>query len=126
MVTKGHSFVCWLRILVITMLALSIGAFQLKAQNTADVLGTVTDTSGAAVPNAKVTITNTGTSVARSMQTGAAGDYAFTLLPVGTYSVAVEANGFKMFQAPNVSISAGDRARVDAKMEVGTLSQTVT
>ena len=97
----------------------------LMAQNTADIIGTVNDSSGAAVPNAKVTVKNTATNAARSMQASPAGDYAFTLLPVGTYSVTVEANGFKTFSATSITIAAGDRARVDAAMEVGTVSQVV-
>lgn len=97
----------------------------LLAQNTADIIGTVSDSSGAAVPNAKVTVKNTGTNASRSMQASASGDYAFTLLPVGTYSITVEASGFKAYSASNVTIAAGDRARVDATMEVGTVNQTV-
>jgi hypothetical protein len=59
-----------------------------EAQNAADIVGTVTDPSGAAVPSAKVTIVNLGTNVSRSAQTGASGDYPFTLLPVGRYSTS--------------------------------------
>src|SRR5215469_11790762 len=85
---------CMLAVLGIGFLFLQSPA---RAQNTADVVGTVTDASGGAIPNAKVTITNLGTSAARTMNTGSAGDYAFTLLPVGSYSVSVEVNGFKTF-----------------------------
>jgi len=102
-----------------------LGSPALRAQNTADIIGTVTDTSGAAVANAKVTVKNTGTNASRSMQTGASGDYAFTLLSVGTYAITVEATGFKQFSASAVTVAAGDRARVDAKMEVGTVTQVV-
>ena len=99
---------------------------SLRAQtSTADIVGTVSDTSGALVANAKVTITNLGTNVQRTMNTGPSGDYAFTLLPLGDYSVSIEAAGFKTFSAQSLSLSAGDRARVDAKMEVGAVSQTV-
>ncbi len=104
---------------------LFLSAPILRAQNTADVIGTVTDTSGAAVPNAKVTLKNTGTDASRSMQASASGDYAFTLLPVGTYSLSVEAAGFKTYSASAITVAAGDRARVDAKMEVGTVTQVV-
>lgn len=97
----------------------------LLAQNTADIIGTVTDASGAAVANAKVTAKNTGTNASRSVQTSPSGDYSFTLLPVGTYSLTVEATGFKTYSAGGITIAVGDRARVDAKMEVGTVTQTV-
>lgn len=92
---------------------------------TADVVGTVTDTTGAIIPGATVTITNLGTNVTQTAVSSGTGDYVFTLLQVGNYSVKVEAKGFKAFVAPNVALSAGDRARVDAKLEVGDVSQTV-
>jgi hypothetical protein len=97
----------------------------LAQTNTADVVGTVTDPTGAVLPNATVTITNTGTEIARTMQTNVTGDYTFTRLQVGTYKVAVEAQGFKAFVASSLTLGAGDRARVDAKLEIGQLSETV-
>src|SRR5690348_12130299 len=95
------------------------------AQETADVVGTVTDASGAVVPGATVTLTNLGTNVVRTTTTQGTGDYLFTLLQVGTYSVKVEAKGFKTFTIPTVALSSGDRFRADAKLEVGETSQTV-
>ncbi len=94
-------------------------------QNTADVVGTVADSSGAVVPAANVTITNTSTNITQTAVSSAAGEYIFSLLQVGTYTLKVEATGFKTFIAPSVTLSAGDRARVDAVMEVGNVSQTV-
>lgn len=94
-------------------------------QNTADVVGTVTDATGAVLPGAAVTITNNGTNVSQTVQTGPTGDYTFTLLQVGVYTVKVESKGFKIFTAPNLTLAAGDRARVNAKMEVGDVTQTV-
>jgi hypothetical protein len=96
-----------------------------RAQNTADVVGTVTDTSGAVVPGATVTLTNTGTNITQTTEASGSGDYAFALVQVGAYSVKVEAKGFKTFVAPSLTVSSGDRARVDAKMEVGEQSTTV-
>lgn len=95
------------------------------AQNTADIVGTVTDSSGAVVAGARVTVRNVDTDVSRSMTTGGSGDYSVTLLPIGTYTVEVEASGFKKFTAPNITVAVGDRARVNARMEVGTATQSV-
>lgn len=100
-------------------------AARLQAQETADIVGTVTDTSGAVVPGATVTLTNVGTNISQSTQSSASGDYVFNLLQVGTYSVKVEAKGFKTFVAPSVTLAAGDRARVDSKLEVGNVTETV-
>jgi hypothetical protein len=92
---------------------------------TADIVGTVTDASGAVLPGAAVTAKNADTGLTRTQQTGGSGDYSFTLLPIGTYTISVEANGFKMFTAAQIAIATGDRARVDASMQVGSVSQTV-
>src|SRR5690242_9007039 len=57
--------------------------------------GTITDPSGASVPNAKVTATNSATGLSRGMQTSESGLYSFTGLPVGAYDLTVDAPGFK-------------------------------
>jgi outer membrane receptor protein involved in Fe transport len=92
---------------------------------TADVVGKVTDNSGAVLANAKVTLTHLGTNITRTVMTDESGDYVVNLLPVGMYSVRVEAPGFKSFSVAELVLAAGDRARVDAKMEVGQTSETV-
>jgi hypothetical protein len=115
-----------LRVTTILAFLLLLSVSGVKAQNTAGVLGLVTDSSGAVVPAAKVTLTNVGTNISRSVVTGKDGNYVFALLQIGTYSVSVEAMGFKTFQASNITLAAGDNARVDATMEVGATTQTVT
>jgi hypothetical protein len=106
-----------------------IGVFclPLYSQNiTADVLGTVTDPSGAVIPGASVTIQETGTNAVRTTQTGDGGDFTFTLLPIGTYSLSVQAAGFQSYKVSGISASAGARLRVDANLHVGAASaQTV-
>lgn len=112
--------------LAIALASLALfGSGVARAQNTADVVGTVTDTSGGVLPGATVTITNMGTNVAQTTQTTSGGEYVFDLLQVGTYTVKVELKGFKTYSAASIALSAGDRARVDAKMEVGDVTQTV-
>lgn len=111
---------------LVFLFALSLSK-PLRAQlTTGAILGTVTDPSGAAIPGAKVTVTNTGTQVARTATTAQNGDYVFNLLLPGTYSVTVTASGFKVFTASGIALAAGDRHRVDAKLVVGAVSQTVT
>jgi Carboxypeptidase regulatory-like domain len=95
------------------------------AQGAADIVGTVTDNLGAVVPNAKVTVQNRQTGLVRDMATDGSGNFAAALLPVGTYSVSVVVQGFKTFNAPTVTLATGDRARVDATMQLGEVSQTV-
>src|ERR1700722_13212533 len=92
---------------------------------TADITGTVTDNSGAILPNAKVTLTNLGTGEIPNPKTTAAGDYTFTLLNPGSYSVKVESDGFKTLVVPTVTLAASDRAREDARLEPGVTTETV-
>jgi len=92
---------------------------------TGDIIGTVTDPSGAAIPGAAVTVTNAGTQLTRKAETNTLGDYTFTLLPTGTYSVSIEAKGFKTYKLAEMSLLSAQRARVNARLEVGNLTETV-
>src|SRR5271168_3818645 len=81
----------------ISIFLLLISGFA-RAQNiTADVLGTVTDNTGAVLPGATVTIEDLGTHETRHTTTSSAGDYTFTLLPIGTYTLRVSAPEFSPF-----------------------------
>jgi Carboxypeptidase regulatory-like domain len=104
---------------------LTIQAPPAQAQGTADITGTVTDNSGSVVPNARVSVRNLDTNLVRTQLTEASGQYSLTLLPVGNYSVTVEATGFKTFTDPRLGLATGDRARVDASLQVGEISQSV-
>jgi outer membrane receptor protein involved in Fe transport len=105
---------------------LMLFALQARGQvNTADVLGAANDTTGAALPNAKVTITATATGISRTTLTNATGEYTFTMLQVGSYRLSVEASGFKTFVAGNITLTAGDRVRVNAALQVGASTETV-
>ena len=117
MISKLFERICVLAAVVCLSLMFAAGA---RAQNTADVVGTVTDASGGVLPGATVTITNTGTGVSQTTQTTSGGDYVFSLLQVGNYVVKVEEKGFKTYSATAISLSAGDRARVDASLKSGT------
>ncbi|MGI4829422.1 MAG: TonB-dependent receptor domain-containing protein [Janthinobacterium lividum] len=104
-----------------------LGAGVARAQlSTADIVGTVTDATGAVVPGAKVTLVNNGTHETRNTTTSNGGDYDFTLLPVGTYTITVDLTGFKADTITNIAVEAGDRAREDAKLQTGSISETVS
>ena len=92
---------------------------------TGDITGTVTDNTGATVSNATVTLVNTGTNEKHTAQTGASGDYTFSQLGPGTYSIQVSETGFETFVIPSVNLSVGDRARENAKLTVGSQATTV-
>ena len=91
---------------------------------TADILGTVTDPTGAVVPNATVTLTNTGTNQTRTTQSNGSGDYSFNLLSVGTYTVEAKARGFQAAKT-TLAVEAGDRARNDVHLQTGSENTVV-
>jgi hypothetical protein len=112
--------------LVMLLIGLTMGPAKLCGQvNTADVVGTVTDPSGAIIANAAVTIKNVDTGITRSANSNSKGEYLFTLLQVGTYQVSVEAQDFRKYQASSIKLSAGDRVRVDAVMKLGSTTETI-
>ena len=94
-------------------------------QTTATLLGTVTDSSGAAVPGAKVRVANTATNVKREAETGAEGNYSFPYLPSGNYQVTVSRDGFQAQQFDNVTLQVDQTARVDFTMRVGNVTETI-
>lgn len=89
------------------------------------ILGTVTDSSGAVVPGARVTITNLGENTSIAVQTDAQGNYEALNLKAGTYQVVVEAAGFKTFQAAKVELAARQVVRVNATLEVGAVTESI-
>jgi hypothetical protein len=93
--------------------------------STGDILGNVTDTSGAALSGAKVTAVNTQTHDAHTVTTDSTGEYVISLLLPGNYSVEVTMSGFRSNRVDNVTLGVGDRHRIVVKMEVSSVSQTV-
>src|SRR5436305_5819830 len=81
------------------------------------VTGTVTDPSGAAVPNASVTLKNNDTGATQNTTTTSSGAYRFALLNPGSYSVSVTSQGFQGVQQ-NVAVAVGQSSTVDMKMQV--------
>jgi len=92
----------------------------------ATIVGTVTDPTGASVPNAAITITNTDTGVARNLPSSADGQYVAPDLQIGHYTVRVAAAGFKGAEQKDLVLAVGDRTRVDFKLQVGRAEEEVT
>ena len=104
---------------------LGVFATQGFAQE-ATLVGTVSDTTGAVVPSAAITITNTGTGQVRKLTSNDAGQYVATALPIGTYDVKVQASGFSLADTTGVVLNVGDRRRVDFDLKVGTTQTSIT
>ena len=99
---------------------------SLVAQDTASITGTVTDPSGAAIPNAQVTVSSPARGINRTAPSNATGDYLFSALPIGAYDLTVTAPGFKKFQAAGIILRVAEKARVDVAMQVGGGKEEVT
>ena len=107
-------------------LLLCFGSPKVQAQvTTAEVVGTVVDNTEAVIPGAPVRLENLGTHEVRNTQSTDTGDFVFTLLNPGVYSLTVTANGFKTFSVATISLSSGDRPRYHAKMVLGAAAETV-
>lgn len=117
------------RLYSLGLLGLCLFALASEVQGQAiqsTILGTVTDPSGAVVTGATVTVKNEGTNIERTMVTDENGDYRIAGLEPGNYQVSVTTPGFKTFRRTRVDLNASQIKRVDATLEVGEASSTVT
>lgn len=119
---------CSLLCLCVIVVSSLVVAPSLMAQtaSTGALRGTVTDASGAAVPNATVTATSADMGQSRTATTGEDGVYTITLLPPGNYRVKFEAMGFQTTEVPSATVTVTETAVLDRKLAVGSQSQEVT
>jgi hypothetical protein len=112
--------------LVFSFGALFVFTSVALGQNTGTISGTVQDQSGAVVAGANVKAQNPATNFSRETTSATNGFYRFDQLPVGTYTISVEAAGFKKSVTPSVALSVNDSLTLDMKLEVGQVSEIVT
>jgi hypothetical protein len=123
--TMRRGMTAWVSLLALGILLVAARPAMGQAVN-ATLLGTVTDSSGAAVASAKVTITETNTGISRTSQTNDSGNYVFPDLPPGTYTVTAEQPGFKRASRASIDVIVNTTQRVDLDLQPGDVSQTVT
>jgi len=111
--------------LLIAVVWLALGAVAAQAQNLGSIVGLVTDSTGAVVPNATVKVTQQETGVSRTFTTDSTGTYLAHGLNVGTYTVEVTASGFKTFRRADIVLNVRDQIRVDVPLEVGQVAETI-
>jgi len=114
-----------LRLMALLVVMILLFVAQGLAQE-ATIVGTVTDPSGAAVPNVSITVTNTDTGLTRTLTTSGDGQYVVPDLGIGHYSVKASASGFKVGEQSNIVLAVNDRTRVDFKLQVGSAQEQVT
>ena len=106
---------------------LAAAALPLAAQEvTAGIYGVVQDATSAVVPNATIRLRNTGTGRSYQTTSDESGNYSVVLLPIGTYEVIAEAQGFKKAVVPDVALRVNENRRIVFSMEVGQLADQVT
>jgi len=113
------------RFLTTVLFILAICA-SVMAQFSSSVEGTVTDPSGAAVPNAKMTLLNKGTGIQATVDTNTAGYYLFPSLPAGTYKITAAGSGFKTNEVDDLIVESGGRRTANLTLEVGNQTTVVT
>jgi hypothetical protein len=122
--SRKHSFIG--RLLLAFLIVLIGTAPKALAQfDTATVLGTIRDNSGAVIPGATVTLTSLDTGIVTTKVTDENGNYEFITVRIGRYKVTAELAGFSVALADNVQVTVGARQRVDLQLAPGTLQETV-
>ncbi|HUE43347.1 MAG TPA: TonB-dependent receptor [Candidatus Sulfotelmatobacter sp.] len=112
--------------LAVAALMLFLTSLPLHAQvDSGAILGTVTDTSGAEVRGAQVTVTNEGTNATLSGNTGNDGGYKFTPLPIGQYTVSVTFQGFSTVTQKHVTVNVGAEVVVNISLKPGAVNETI-
>jgi hypothetical protein len=106
--------------------AVLLSSFAASAQNTLGTLsGTITDPTGAAVPNSTLTLTNNQTAAVRTTTSNAAGNYSFAALPIGSYTLSATSTGFNTEKVDNVVVQADRTATLIIKLKAGDVSTSV-
>src|SRR5215813_6197521 len=104
----------------------ALSTLALAQSNKGEIRGTITDSSGAVVPGASVTVTRVDTGAERTVTAGDNGEYVVPLLDIGTYKVAAAKAGFKTVAQENVVLQTNDRLRIDLALQPGDISGEVT
>jgi hypothetical protein len=108
------------------LLVLLQTTFLRSQSSTGTILGTVTDSSGSAVPNAHVVVKNLETGHEQSASTDSGGGYTIPSLQIGNYSVSVDCPGYKTTVLPKIELQVAQEAKIDAVLQVGQVSESVT
>ena len=121
----GNAFLRWWLALVVLAGVVLVSGRAMAQAVTATVVGTITDTTGAVVPNVPVTLTNQDTGVVTNGKANGSGNYEFTFLQPGTYTVGASQSGFKNIAKKDIAVPVNTTTRVDLTFEPGASSETV-
>jgi outer membrane receptor protein involved in Fe transport len=113
------------RLSLLALLAIGLSTDAVAQLSTATLSGTVTDSTGAAVPNASITLTQTDTNFVRVSKSKGDGSYHEEFLPVGPYKLSVAAPGFKTLDRSGITLSVMQNAELDLQLSIGTTGETI-
>ncbi len=102
-----------------------LGALLLAQSERGNITGVVTDATGAVIANVPVVITNVSTNIPERVTTTSSGEYNAPNLSPGSYRIEIAATGFKRFVEAGIALTAGSTARIDAKLEIGTVGESI-
>ena len=121
-----EAYPMWKRSLLLLWAVILLAVPAAAQRTTANLRGTVTDSSHALVPGATVTVSNPDTGFSRTMVTNESGVYSFSELPVGRYEIKVELQGFKTATRTGIALAVADNREFDIELAPGALSETVS
>jgi hypothetical protein len=113
------------RILPLAAFLICVLTIHAQIAGTANVQGTVTDSTGAVIPNATVTMTNQATQIQQTTKTDGSGVYAFPDIPIGQYRLTASVAGFKTYVQPKVVLEVGSSISINPVLQVGNQQQSV-
>jgi len=113
------------RVSVLLVAFVSVGTLTGWPQDTASIVGTVTDSSGAVVPGARVSVSNPEKGFVRDVASSSGGEYMAAKIPIGNYVITAEAPGFEKLVHSGIIVTAGQTQRVDLTLTVGSVTQQV-
>ena len=107
------------------LLAAAVSTTASAQETTGTITGSVTDQTGAVLPGVSITLRNTNTDLSRTVVTNENGSYTATLLPIGTYEVTFQLQGFQQVTIRNVTLHVNDRLQLDTKLTLGGVAENV-
>lgn len=124
---RARRFSRWQMVTLLAALLLSVSSTVVRGQVLyGSIVGNVTDSSGGAIPGATVTITQLETNQTREAVTNEVGSYTFANVAAGTYQVVAALTGFQTFTAKDIVMQANRAIRLDPKLSVGAIEETLT
>jgi hypothetical protein len=113
-------------VIIFAFVTLRVIPVAAQDTGTGTLIGVVVDPSGSAVPNAKVSVTETATQQIRASTTDASGSYIFATLPFGTYDVTVNVSGFATIRNTGLTVSVGTTTRLNVTLQLASNNQEVS